>query len=143
LTYEDAQNLIDGSNVGGTVVDSDHQWSAIQSDVKLLQSLAKKLRTQRFRNGALSLESLSLSFKLDDNGLPVDCGQYERCDANYMIEEVMLPVIFIGNYLMALLQFMLLTNTAVGQHIAVHLPEQALLRRHDTPIERRLVSSRG
>jgi len=74
-------------------VGSDYQWSAIQSDVKLLQSLAKKLRTQRFRNGALSLESLSLSFKLDDNGLPVDCGQYERCDANYMIEEVMLPVI--------------------------------------------------
>lgn len=121
LTYEDAQNLIDGSNVGGIVVGPDHQWGAIQSDVKLLQSLAKKLRTQRFRNGALSLESLSLSFKLDDNGLPVDCGQYERCDANYMIEE-----------------FMLLTNIVVGQHIAVHLPEQALLRRHDTPIERRL-----
>jgi protein SSD1 len=121
LAYEDAQNLIDGSNVGGIVVDSDHQWSAIQSDVKLLQNLAKKLRTQRFRNGALSLESLSLSFKLDENGLPVDCGQYERCDANYLIEE-----------------FMLLTNIVVGQHIAVHLPEQALLRRHDTPIERRL-----
>ena len=44
---------------------------------------------------------------------------------------------------MALLQFMLLTNIVVGQHIAVHLPEQALLRRHDTPIERRLVSSRN
>lgn len=35
---------------------------------------------------------------------------------------------------------MLLTNISVAQHIAVHLPEQALLRRHDTPIERRLVS---
>lgn len=34
---------------------------------------------------------------------------------------------------------MLLTNTAVAQRIAVHLPEQALLRRHDTPLERRLV----
>jgi protein SSD1 len=34
---------------------------------------------------------------------------------------------------------MLLSNIAVAQHIAVHLPEQALLRRHDTPIERRLV----
>lgn len=95
MTYENAQNLIDGSNVGGIVVDSDHEWSTIQSDVKLLQSLAKKLRTQRFRNGALSLESLSLSFKLDDNGLPIDCGQYERSDANYMIEEVMLPVIIL------------------------------------------------
>jgi len=35
---------------------------------------------------------------------------------------------------------MLLTNIAIAQRIAVHLPEQALLRRHDAPIERRLVS---
>lgn len=34
---------------------------------------------------------------------------------------------------------MLLTNIAIAQRIAVHLPEQALLRRHDSPIERRLV----
>ncbi|CAK5262684.1 unnamed protein product, partial [Mycena citricolor] len=31
-------------------------------------------------------------------------------------------------------------NIAVAQQIAVHLPEQALLRRHDNPIERRLVA---
>ena len=35
---------------------------------------------------------------------------------------------------------MLLTNIAVAQQIAVALPEQALLRRHDAPIDRRLVS---
>jgi exoribonuclease R len=35
---------------------------------------------------------------------------------------------------------MLLTNISVAEQIAVHIPEQALLRRHDTPIERRLVS---
>ena len=35
---------------------------------------------------------------------------------------------------------MLLTNTAVAQQLAVYLPEQALLRRLDSPIERRLVS---
>jgi hypothetical protein len=34
---------------------------------------------------------------------------------------------------------MIMTNVAVAQHVAVHLPEQALLRRHDVPIERRLV----
>jgi protein SSD1 len=34
---------------------------------------------------------------------------------------------------------MLLANIAVAQQIAVALPEQALLRRHDTPIDRRLV----
>lgn len=34
---------------------------------------------------------------------------------------------------------MILTNITVAQQIVVHLPEQALLRRHDTPLERRLV----
>lgn len=34
---------------------------------------------------------------------------------------------------------MLLSNISIAQHIAVHLPEQALLRRHDIPLERRLV----
>jgi exoribonuclease R len=38
---------------------------------------------------------------------------------------------------------MLLTNIAVAQQIAVALPEQALLRRHDAPIERRLVRPIG
>lgn len=89
-----------------------------------MEGLAKKLRVARFANGTLSLQPLRLSFQLDENGLPTDCGQYERTDANELVEE-----------------FMLLTNIAVAQHIAVHLPEQALLRRHDTPIERRLVSA--
>jgi len=38
---------------------------------------------------------------------------------------------------------MLLTNIAVAQQIAVALPEQALLRRHDSPIDRRLVGQSG
>ena len=29
---------------------------------------------------------------------------------------------------------------SVAQQVALHLPEQALLRRHEDPIERRLVS---
>lgn len=75
-------------------------------------------------NGTLSHRAPRLSFQLDENGLPTDCGQYKRNDANELVEE-----------------FMLLTNIAVAQHVAVHLPEQALLRRHDTPIDRRLVSA--
>lgn len=34
---------------------------------------------------------------------------------------------------------MLLANMSVAQQVALHLPEQALLRRHEDPIERRLV----
>jgi len=58
---------------------------------------------------------------LDETELPIDCGLNERVEACELVEE-----------------FMLLANVAVAQHIAVHLPEQALLRRHDVPLERRI-----
>lgn len=123
LAYTDAQKVIEGQTLGGVAVTPEHDAADIAHDIKILEGLAKNLRAERFKNGALSLESLRLSFKLDDNGLPSDCGQYTRTDANELVEE-----------------FMLLSNIAVAQHVAVHLPEQALLRRHDTPIDRRLVS---
>jgi protein SSD1 len=114
---------LDGTGIfpENVAVAASHKAQDIANDVMSLQYLAKKLREQRFQNGALSLESLRLTFKLDDNGMPIDCGQYERTEANFLIEE-----------------FMLLTNISVAQHIAAHLPEQSLLRRHDNPIERRL-----
>ncbi|KAJ7368360.1 SSD1 protein [Mycena albidolilacea] len=121
LAYKDAQNVIEGQSLGSVAVAPEHGAADIEHDIKVLEGIAKKLRARRFQNGTLSLDSLRLQFKLDDHGMPVDCGQYERTDANDLIEE-----------------FMLLTNIAVAQHIAVHLPEQALLRRHDNPIERRL-----
>jgi protein SSD1 len=121
LSYADAQKVIEGQVLGGVAVIPEHDASAIEHDIRVLQSLAEHLQTRRFKSGTLGLETLRLSFQLDDNGLPSDCGQYAPTDANKLIQE-----------------FMLLTNIAVAQHVAVHLPEQALLRRHDTPIERRL-----
>ncbi|KAJ7068327.1 SSD1 protein [Mycena amicta] len=121
LSYQDAQNVIEGKTLGSAAVTPDHAPVDIEHDIKNLESIAKHLRARRFENGTLSLNSNRLSFTLDDRGMPVDCWQYDRADANEMIEE-----------------FMLLTNIAVAQQIAVHLPEQALLRRHDSPIDRRL-----
>ncbi|KAJ3814244.1 SSD1 protein [Lentinula aff. lateritia] len=121
LSYEDAQNVIEGKTLGEVPVIPEHNASDIEHDIKILLGLAKKLRQERFDNGTLSLESLQLQFKLDDNGIPVDCWQRERNDANDLIQE-----------------YMLLTNLSVAQHVAVHLSEQALLRRHDNPLERRL-----
>ncbi|KAH7879895.1 RNB-domain-containing protein [Lentinula edodes] len=121
LSYEDAQNVIEGKTLGEVPVIPEHNASDIEHDIKILHGLAKKLRQERFDNGTLSLESLQLQFKLDDNGIPVDCWQRERNDANDLIQE-----------------YMLLTNLSVAQHVAVHLSEQALLRRHDNPLERRL-----
>ncbi|RXW24698.1 hypothetical protein EST38_g1159 [Candolleomyces aberdarensis] len=121
LSYRDAQNILDGKGLNGVAIDGQHQLAAIEQDVKIIESIAKKLRADRFKNGALALDDMKIRFTLDDSGLPVDCVQYEKTDSNNLVEE-----------------FMLLANIAVAQQIAVHLPEQALLRRHDAPIERRL-----
>jgi len=114
------QLVIQGKPVG-TVLPTGHTASDIENDIRILEEMAKKLRTQRFENGALSIGTPRLSFELDDQGMPVDCGPYELTDANFVVEE-----------------FMLLTNTSVAQQVAAHLPEQALLRRHDNPLDRRL-----
>jgi protein SSD1 len=82
------------------------------------------LRQRRFQNGTLRIKNNKLMFELDEDAIPIDCYNYEYTEANLLIEE-----------------FMLLTNFAVAQQIAVALPEQALLRRHDEPLERRLVST--
>ncbi|KAF8558770.1 RNB-domain-containing protein [Imleria badia] len=121
MSYDDAQKAIDGQSLSKLSVSSEHSISAIEDDVRALHGIACQLRAKRHQDGALTHSSSRLSFTLDENGLPSDCGQGDRNNANELVEE-----------------FMLLTNIAIAQRIAVHLPEQALLRRHDSPIERRL-----
>lgn len=86
LAYEDAQNVIEGRSLGS--VAPEHDAAGIEHDIKVLDSLAKQMRARRFEAGTLSLDSLKLSFKLDDQGLPIDCSQYQRADANDLIQEV-------------------------------------------------------
>jgi protein SSD1 len=121
LSYQNAQDVIEGKTLGSVPVIPEHNAPDIEHDIKVLHDIAQALRKKRFESGALALGSTRLSFTINDDGLPVDCDQYARYDANILVEE-----------------FMLLANISVAQHIAVHLPEQALLRRHDAPIERRL-----
>lgn len=88
LAYKDAQDVIEGQVLGDVAVAPEHDAADIAHDIKVLENLAKQMRAHRFENGTLSLDSLRLSFKLDDNGLPTDCWQYKRTDANDLIEEV-------------------------------------------------------
>ncbi|KAG8928615.1 hypothetical protein FRC02_006667 [Tulasnella sp. 418] len=122
LSYEDAQKVIDGSPLPTDLsVTEGHQASDIANDIKTLYDLSAKLQKKRLGGGTLRIDSYRLSFELDANGAPVDCHIEQRTPAKSLIEELML-----------------LTNIAVAQQIAVHLPEQALLRRHEDPIDRRL-----
>jgi protein SSD1 len=94
LSYQDAQNVIEGKVLGGVAVTPEHNASDIEHDIRNLEELAAKLREQRSENGTLSLESLRLSFDLDENGIPVDCGQYRQTNANLLVKEVRIIHVF-------------------------------------------------
>ncbi len=65
-----------------------------------LDRLAKKLREQRFKKGAINFDSEELHFDVDEKGKPIRCYFKRSQDANKLIEE-----------------FMLLANRTVAEHI--------------------------
>lgn len=124
LSYVNAQAVIEGRSLSNENVKFTEDVTAdnIQNDILAFHALAQKMRERRFENGSLSIKSQKLVFDLDDQGTPIDSKVFEAREANKLIEE-----------------FMLLANISVAQRIAQHFPEQALLRRHPEPIERRLL----
>lgn len=120
LAYSDAQEVINGGSLDQSKINT-YTASEVEDDIRVLHELASKMRERRFEGGALKINNTKLNFTLDENGLPSDATSYEQTEANQLIEE-----------------FMLLANTTVAQHIAAGLPDTALLRRHEKPLERRL-----
>ncbi|KAL9544808.1 hypothetical protein MBANPS3_007440 [Mucor bainieri] len=122
LAYDDAQQVIDG---GVLPVDVDifgaHDDYAISNDILMLHSLSVQMRQQRYDGGSLSMNSVKLQFVLDDKGEPIAFSQFEAKAANRLIEE-----------------FMLLANISVAHKIAQAFPDEALLRRHEFPLSKRL-----
>lgn len=110
-TYEDAQTTLD-TKVGD-----------FYEELSILNSIAKKLTRARFANGALSLETEEVKFKLDDHGVPIDVYTKTRGDTHKLIEE-----------------YMLLANTYVSKFITKKQEEVAgegnaicIYRIHDKP----------
>ncbi|RHZ68375.1 hypothetical protein Glove_295g26 [Diversispora epigaea] len=122
LSYEHAQEVIEGKPLSSEVkIYNDYAAKEIEADIKVFHDLSQRLRENRFKRGALFLGSIRLNFELDEQNNPTECNLYDRKDSNYLIEE-----------------FMLLANMSVAQKISSAFPEQALLRRHALPLERRL-----
>ncbi|GAA5893856.1 hypothetical protein JCM6882_003112 [Rhodosporidiobolus microsporus] len=122
LAYSDAQEVIEGRGLPeAKIADDAALREGVENDVKALAGIAKHLRARRFDNGALRIDNVKVSFRLDEVGMPVDSHAFERKEANELIEE-----------------FMLLANISVAGKIASGLPDQSLLRRHESPIDRRL-----
>lgn len=86
--------------------------------IRLLNSLAIKLKEGRMKAGALSLSSPELKIHLNssESSEPIDVEQKEQLETNSLVEE-----------------FMLLANISVAAKIQETFPATAVLRRHSPP----------
>ena len=120
LTYRQAQNILD---------EIDHSApSNLSLALTTINSLAKLLRANRFRQGAINFESQEVHFRLDENNEPVEIFFHKSLDTNHLIEE-----------------FMLLANRVVATEIGrkkkaeteqdnkKHEPKPFVYRVHDNP----------
>lgn len=107
LSYAEAQARID-----------DHSdRSKLTVALRHLNKIAKLIRAERMRMGALELASQEVKFELDSETQdPTDVAEYTLRETNKMIEE-----------------FMLLANQAVATKILNTFPMFAVLRRHPAP----------
>lgn len=78
FTYEEAQERIETGE------------GDFAEEVNILNKIAKKLQARRFKNGAISFETVEVKFRLDENGKPLSVYVKERKDAHKLIEEFML-----------------------------------------------------
>ncbi|MDP2641972.1 MAG: ribonuclease R [bacterium] len=118
FSYEEAQEILDKK--AGTFFE----------ELKILNELAKKLREEKFRKGAIDFETEEVKFELDNLGKPIRVYRKERKDTHKLIED-----------------FMLLANREVATYMskakAVH-PEQSrgafVYRIHDAPDREKIVN---
>ena len=88
---------------GRTVIHSDRRFSyeeaqerieTLQDDfareLTILNTLALKLRAERFARGAINFETTEVKFRLDEKGIPLEVITKVRKDAHKLVEEFML-----------------------------------------------------
>ena len=84
LTYRQAQEMLENSLQ--LKVDSGQLREALQ----VLNGLAKQLRANRFRQGAINFETPEVHFRLDELNEPIEIFFHNSLDTNHLIEEFML-----------------------------------------------------
>lgn len=78
FTYEEAQKSIENKD------------GLFHSELNILNKISKKIKKERFQNGAISLEQDEVKIELDPSGIPINVTVKKRMDTNKMIEELML-----------------------------------------------------
>ncbi len=114
--YQEAQEIIETGR-------GDHAEAILT-----LHRLAQKMRTERFKSGAIAFEGEEMKFRLDESGKPIEVYFKVQQEANQLIEE-----------------FMLLANRRVAEFCAHRISEKGrktprtmIYRVHDTPSEDKL-----
>ncbi|EWC48912.1 hypothetical protein DRE_00217 [Drechslerella stenobrocha 248] len=114
LSYKDVDSIVHGVDVSGLD-------AGLIEDVKLLQRITYKFRQDRFQAGDIPVPALRLFFQLDDENVPVEDNLFNTTPSHEIIEELMIKA-----------------NTYVAAKLLEAFPEKAILRRHATPMKRRL-----
>ena len=78
FTYEEAQEVLE------------QETGDFAAELAVLNRIAKKMRENRFKKGAISFETEEVRFILDEEGAPVEVYVKERKDAHTLIEDFML-----------------------------------------------------
>lgn len=117
-TYEEAQDIIDTSDYT-RIGDGSLRFQS-QEAIIILNKIAKKIRAQRFEDGAVTFNRREPQFVLDSSGTPTDVFFHESADSHQLIEE-----------------YMLLANRYVATY-AYGLTKPYVYRTHDLPSEEKL-----
>ncbi len=136
FAYEEAQYIIESGiensdlkkvtipqEISITGTSYEVSFPLIQAILKL-DELAKVLRQNRMRKGAISFDKVEVKFNLDKENNPVGVYFKESKDANKLIEE-----------------FMLLANRSVAEFIGKQKPEKTFVYRiHDEPDDEKIAA---
>ncbi|OFM82701.1 MULTISPECIES: ribonuclease R [Weeksella] len=108
FSYEEAQELIEGKT------------GDYQEEIRTLDRLAKKLRAQRMKEGAINFDKIEVKFQLDQDNNPTGVFFKISKDSNHLIEE-----------------FMLLCNRKVSEFVSLEKGKENgrtyIYRIHDEP----------
>ena len=84
MAYEEAQEIIERGKW------KDESGKPVGEAILKLHAIATKLRSARYRSGAINFETQEVKFQLDENAKPIGVYIKESKEANWLIEEFML-----------------------------------------------------
>ncbi|MBT8204002.1 MAG: ribonuclease R [Eudoraea sp.] len=132
FAYEEAQHIIETSKpeIPAEVSIRKGAYTVkeeIVQGILTMDRLAKKMRNERMRAGAITFDKVEVKFNLDAENEPASVYFKEAKDANKLIEE-----------------FMLLANRKVAEFIGKRSPKHTFVYRiHDEPDEEKLMALNG